>query len=622
MAKVSRILLMLPLLTAVLLFSGCGEGRPGADDKTDIRIIRSTLKKADQTRHAEARIRYLREACVMADALDDTWPGSEKVRVFLQQNEQTLRTIPDQVLALARSSRDLEAYRWAVERGAEVDLSYAALQQIWKMGKEWRDFYVGTYRDQTLPIFMSEAVNQNNRRFFEQYIDAFRAGGYPLIFPLDAAEFNPRFRHFIAGMLQEALEKKDTPRISALLTDMPPRRPEEHVDRETAEVMRHLSAYVFHEVRDEALACRLIELGYPTVEIDLDKSGFGNAFGRALLASPENAIVNVFRLNVWKGPLPEKEMRFILLLDDPPLRLLYPQYLTDAVAEAMRRKDTDKTLRFIRLREEIAPVSLAEYERLLNLSIELNSRTVYDYVRGRFSQIDPFTADLTELAQNDLLFKMYAPKVFAKIYPTADVNARPDGTTVGRIDRMLSRHVPEAALYAVKQDALEDAWSEAGMKRTLLMAVCQGGNLEAAKYLIETKRADVDAQTDYSTAVVTMFGSADDREGRLTPLFFAAISGNEKLIQYLVTDRRAEVNARSNFGATPLMYAAANSRTDAVRALLRLGADVKASVNQATSIPVDGGDPAGVTEGDTAYSIARRTGNSEMVEMLRRAASR
>jgi len=156
-----------------------------------------------------------------------------------------------------------------------------------------------------------------------------------------------------------------------------------------------------------------------------------------------------------------------------------------------------------------------------------------------------------------------------------------------------------------------------------MAVVCEGGNLEAAKYLVEKKRADVLAETGYMEVTVTLFGRSRAKEGRLTPMFFAAKGGNSELIEYLAS-KWANVNARSAFGATPLMYAVDSNHLEATKTLISLGSNVNATMdeNLAASPELAEAELGDYTEISTAYRRARRNGNKEILDVLKKSGAR
>jgi len=609
---------MAALLSACIVFqTGCSEKQPGTDANSDMAIIKSDLKTAEQTRDPKYRIYLLRHAHDIAGQLEVRWPDSEKVPVFLEKHGDKLESIPEQAYELSVQTRDMDSFKWAITRSAKDYTQYSELLKVWKMGKAWRDYFISEYPEKALPIFIDQAVDCNSIRFFNQYIEQFKASGYKLAFPLEKTRFNARFCRFFADMIKTAMQQEDSERIGFLIDHMPTRSSVPAIDPYTKKTMQDLGDYVCHELKDETLACGLVELGYDMNRVDIEKTGFGADFAKALAADPEHAITHVLKLNEWHGTLSAKETRFVLFLPDPVLRLVHKLHIAEATRISVKNANTDDALRLIKLREKTQPLTDYDYDQLLGWSLEYNNRAVFDYLKAQRIQVDLFEIDLPRLAGSQHLFRLYAPKILKKIYRTMDNKPKEDGTTFGRIHDLLTSHRPEAVLYVVKNHDLGDAWMETTDGRTLLMDVCEGGNLEAAKYLVEKKGADIHAETGYDEATFSLFGQSKGKEGRLTPLFFAAKSGNCELIRYLHS-KRADVNARSSYGATPLMHAAEGNHLEAVKMLIAMGARVNATMDE-SQIPSEILEDGSHLKMSTAYRRARKNGNKEMLDILRKA---
>ena len=601
--------------------AGCSGGKEsGTDAKTDMAMVNSSLKKARKARSGQGRIQFLRNAYDYAGELETRWPDSEKVPIFLEKYGDKLESIPEQVYALSMQTRDFDSFIWAINRSAKVDTQHSELLRFWGMGKQWRDYFISEYPEKALSIFMDRAVDNYSVRFFNQYIGAFKASGYRLEFPLEKTEFNARFCHFFADGIEIAIRKGDTERIGFLLDHMPTYGSVIYIDQYTTKTMQALGDYLCHELKDEALACKLVGLGYDMNRVDLSKTGFGADFTEALEANPKHAVIHVLKLNEWHGSLSAEETDFLLTLSDPLLLSIHKLYVAEAIETSLKNANTDATLRLIKIREEIQPLTPYEYDQLLGWSLEYKNRPVFDYVKPKCTQVDIFRADLAELAENPHLFRLYAPKILKKIYRTMDKAPRSDGTTFGRIHDLLISHHPEAVLYVVKNHDFGDEWTEATEGRTLLMDVCEGGNLEAAKHLVEKKGANVHAQTGYIEARTSLFGRAKSKEGRLSPIFFAAKSGNSELIEYLAS-KRANVNVRSGFRATPLMYAVSDDHLEATRMLISLGAKVNTAMDENLT-PTDLAELGAYKDISTAYRRARRNGNQEILDVLIKAGAR
>ena len=623
MKKITVALMAASLLACSVFQSGCSKRlEPGIDAKTDVAIVKSNLKKAYKTNNPQTRIDYLRSAYDNAGKLEADWPDSEEVPRFFKKYGDQLGPIPGQVYELSMQARDLDSFKWAVSNSAKVDTRNAALLKMWKMGKYWRDYFMSEYPEKSLSIFMNQAVEDHSVRFFNQYIGAFKADNYRLEFPLDKTEFNTGFCVFFAEMIETAMKEENTERIEFLIDHMPTLKSVIYIDPKTIKTMQALSDYVCHELKDEALACKLVGLGYDMNRVDIDKTGFGRDFAEALIADLEHAVTHVLKLNEWHGPLSAKETKFLLILPDPTLRLVHKQHLDEAIETSIKSNNVKTTriaLRLIKFREEIQPLTLHDYDRLLSWSLKYKNRTVYDYVKTKSTLTDMYSINLADLGGSPTLFKQYAPKIFKKIYKTMDREPKPDGTTLGRIDELLISHNPEAVLYVVTKYDFEDDWEDlATDDRTLLMAVCEGGNLEAAKYLIESKGAELHAKTRYFEATTTLFGSARAQEGGLSPLFFAVQSGNSELIKYLIS-KGASVNSRSGMGATPLMYAVSNNDLETTKLLISLGADVNRTMKKNPSNLAEEG---GYRIISTAYGRALQNGNREILDVLVKAGAR
>jgi len=503
MRRTTPLLIAVFFLAASFLQTGCSEGdTPKAREKADISQIKSSLKKGGKVWEVPYRIALLRDAYESAAQLESKWPDSERVPVFLEKYGDKLESIPEQVYTLSMQTRDFDSFIWAIDHSAKVDTQHSELLRFWGMGKQWRDYFISEYPEKTLSIFMDRAVDDYSVRFFNQYIGAFKASGYRLVFPLEKTEFNARFCHFFADGIEIAMKKEDTERIGFLLDHMPTYGSVIYIDQYTTKTMQALGDYLCHELKNETLACKLVGLGYDMNRVDLSKTGFGIDFTEALAANPENAITHVLKLNEWHGTLSMEETDFLLTLPDPLLRSIHKLHIAEAIQTSVKNGNTDDTLRLIKVREEIEPLTNYDYDQLLGWSLEYNNRVVFDYVKMKCTEIDIYRLNLAQLAENWPLFRLYAPQILRKIYRTMNKTPKKDGTTYGRIHDLLISHHPEAVLYVVKKYDLMGDWTEVTGGRTLLMDVCEGGNLEAAKYLIERKGANIHAQTGYMELTV------------------------------------------------------------------------------------------------------------------------
>ena len=97
-----------------------------------------------------------------------------------------------------------------------------------------------------------------------------------------------------------------------------------------------------------------------------------------------------------------------------------------------------------------------------------------------------------------------------------------------------------------------------------------------------------------------------------SPLMFAVAGGNVQTVQVLVT-AGADVNQQANDGITALIDASARGNSEIVRILLNHGANSSVKMN---SDPWGDLAKGGLEVGDTAFSVAKRRGHSEVVAIL------
>lgn len=621
MKKTTTLISVALLLTYVLFQTGCSDGeKPVLTAKTDMALVSSSLKNAKRTQNPKAQIYFFRTAYDQSLSLEADWPDSEKVPVFIEKHGDPLRCVPGKVYGLSIQTKDLDSLKWAIAHSAPVDTQYSELLKFWGLGKAWRDFFMLEYPGEVLPIFMDQAVEDYNVKFFTQYAGAFKASGFKLVFPLEKTEFNARFCRFISDMLDSAMQKKDPEKIEFLLDHMPTFSSVIYIDKKTGKSMRNLGDYLFHELQDETLVCKLIGLGYELNRMDLSTLGFGSDFTDALETDPEYAFSHVLKLHEWHGALSEEETRFLLALPDSLLKSVHPLHIDEAIETTIKNADSKDVLRLIHIREETRPLTDHDYDQLLGWSLEFGNSAVFDYIKPHYADLNLFSLDLTQLAGDNNLFRLYAPQILKRVYKTMDKNPKSDGTTFGRIHDLLISNHPEVVLYVVQNYDFGDAWTEVTGGRTLLMDVCEGGNLDAAKYLVEKKGADIHAQTGYIDQKISAFGRSESAEGKLSPLFFAAKSGNSELIEYLA-EKLFHVNPRSSYGTTPLMYAVSGDHLEATKTLIALGARVNAAMNDNLTLR-ELQELGSYNDIATAYRRARKNGNQEILNVLKEAGAR
>ncbi|MDX5507880.1 MAG: ankyrin repeat domain-containing protein [Wolbachia endosymbiont of Hylaeus sinuatus] len=132
--------------------------------------------------------------------------------------------------------------------------------------------------------------------------------------------------------------------------------------------------------------------------------------------------------------------------------------------------------------------------------------------------------------------------------------------------------------------AMLDSQEDIGVEETFLYAAVCLGKLETVKYLVDEKKANVDAKSSSSC----------------TALHFAAERGYLDIVKYLV-DKEANVDAQDNNGCTPLHIAAQNGHSDLVKYFIN---QTKVDVNIKSGC------------GCTLLHFAAEGGNLEAVEYL------
>ncbi len=588
-----------------LLMVGCSVEKPAdaSDPKVSAAWIKSTLKQAEKSTNAGLRSQLLISA----------YEHAEQMEFAPEASAEQLRTVPKQVYALAMKSENLDDFRWALDQGIKIDVQYHELLKFWKLGPEWREFIVADHTTLALPIFMSHTADDYSVQFFDLHIDEFYKTGFKVKSPLEQTEFNIRFGSFIGELIGDAVEEKNRARLEFLIDHTPTLQSVVYIDLKMKNSMRALGDFVFHELKDEELACKLVSLGYELNRIDLSKLDFGNDFKNVLKADSDYAI-HALRLSEWHGVLSTNDLDFILTLPVSAMKAIQKNHVDAILERSMEMKDTEATMRLIAMRSERYPPTRSTYTELINWALAYSNLTVFDYVMEQDEEMNIFSIDFGMLARNQELFLKYAPIIMQNVYYTMDTHPRKNGTTIGQIKEVFACANEDAGLYLVYKYNLAKAWVEATSGRTLLMDVCEAGNLKAARFLIEKRGAKIHAQTGYSELQISIFGSTRPTEGKLSPIFFAAKSGNPELIKYLVI-KGADVNSRSNFGATPLMHAVSGGHVEAGKILISARANVHAKMD----VRVSQSDMRGVGNIEeilTAYRRAKTLGNQEILDLL------
>lgn len=606
---------------AAMLQTGCGGAEPGsaADPKTEISNIKSALLKSKLPWDKEKRIHLLRSAYEASAELDSRWPDDSGINAFLTKNREKLAGIPEKVCAKSVEVADLDSFKWAIAHSVQPDTGYAALLKYWDLGPEWREHFAESHPESALPVFMYRALQTNQADFFNAHAEAFKQSGSALCAPIDPADFNARLVRFLGGQLKIAITEKNAERVDFLLDYMPPQNSGIPMDMETKLTMLQLGDFIFYELKDEALACKLVSLRYTPRKIDLAKSGFGEDFMEVLTADKAQAF-KILQLDQWHGALSKPETLFLLSLQPEIMKKVDMRYLDETIALCLENKKNDLATRLISFRDETVPLKEAEYKALLGTAIQSGDPALFNFVLGLRKDMDLYKIDLIQLAGNYDLFVKHAPDILDHIAKMENDTEKGAAAALEEMRRVLASANHEAAMYLLKKYDLDKRLKTTASGRTLLMDLCEAGNLPAAKYLIEVKRADVNAITRHSENETTLFGRSDAMEGKLSAIHFAARSGNAELIKYLAS-KGADINAKTYYGATPLMYAVSSGHLEAAKALIALHANVNAIMDSGLrdeAMP----EPGTFDQLASAYRRAETNRNTEMLDLLKKAGAR
>lgn len=590
----------IPVFFLLIYLVGCSVEQPAdsADSKASAEWIAYCHKKAGKAAKVSEQIDWNIKA----------YNHAEEAGLLSPQE----KALPNQVLEQARKTKNKEAFSWAIGKGAVPPMHYYDLKEYTSLRGIWRDAVLDAYPD-TLPTFMSLAVDINNVEFFDRYADELKTRGFEVPSPMDTTEFKMRYRRLIAEQLLLALEKEDSERLRFLIEMTPKVQKVLYLDEETANAMRAAGTYVFDTLKDEELATLMVQTRYALNPIDFETLPFGEPFLQALREEPEY-LIQTQGFETWDGRMSDAEAFFLTTMPEATWDLLHRQYMDELTELSMKLKDSDAAIRLIEHKKNKAPLTQADYTELISWALDHDNDSVFEYLSAETGELDVFNIDFAALANNQDLFMVYAPKIMMRIYYTMNTAPRPDGTTIGRIKQVFGSKNENAGLFLVYKYDLSDAWEKATNGQTLLMDVCDAGNLKAAKYLIENRGENPRAQTGYGDLQISLFGSSRPTEGKLSAMFFAAKSGNPELIRYLAS-KGADVNARSNFRTTPLMHAVSAGNLEAAQVLIELRANVNAQMNPNLNA-VDLREIGSYDEISTALQRARSTRNQGMIDLL------
>ncbi len=315
------------------------------------------------------------------------------------------------------------------------------------------------------------------------------------------------------------------------------------------------------------------------------------------------------------------------------------EVLSQAITVCMRHNVTENALRVVPLLSRDRLPCDRKGKTIFDAAIKYGNIPVADYLLEENKYVSLRNIEPLKLIENYSSFTNYISHFLppsGAIYKFM-VPSKALGITADDFHTLLTstNHAPVVWLLKNKPDAVSLWEANNAGNFTVLMAVSQGGNLTAAKYLIEDRKVDVHARTDttkeadstglgiLAATVGDLTAAADHFEDRKTEdssgkagawpaIIFASGSGNCDLIQYLV-DAGANVNASGAGGLTPLIMAVDQGKADAVQLLLSLGADVNAEMDPST--PIANGDK-------NAYRLAQRKGFDAIVDLLKSAGAK
>ncbi len=504
--------------------------------------------------------------------------AKEKIKELRKEEipPEKLQPVAQQVYSLAVTAEELGEFKWALENGAVPNTDQSELADIYSCGEAWREPVLAKAPD-TLPAFMNEAVKTSNVDFYNTHIETFTAFGPKLNELIDMKTFNNLHARFFGGQMTLALSKKDRERVAFLLKYAPKAADVEKLDSRTERFMPVLGSYVFSEVKDEQMACRLLELGYDYGRLDIASVGFGENFNKALNENPQNA-VRFMGLHKEGDPLTVNDAKILLKLPVSEMVNLHPKHVDEGIQLCMEKGVSAGTVQFMNLRAKQRPFEKKDYIELMNWALKYGDEETYNLLRKKNGDLELNEINLSAIAGNQKMFERYAPKILENIEYIMEPERQPNGAvTLGEIYEVFENKNEKAGLYIVQKYDLEGEWVAATQNETMLMDVCKAGNFPAAKYLIEKKKADIGATTRFTNNESTLFGNSVASDGKYSAVFYAAKSGNSELIKYLKS-KGADINARSHFGVTPLMFAVSGGHLDAVKTLIALGADVNAEM--------------------------------------------
>ncbi|MDF7823034.1 ankyrin repeat domain-containing protein [Pontiellaceae bacterium B12227] len=597
-------------MAALVLIAGCAPKKPAdvSDAGASLKWIGYSLSEKAKGASSQEVFDHARE--LQAAHVDNT-----EVASFLAANEVKLAAIPQAVCSAAIAANDLKKFQWALEQDATVTATPEELASLWSRNPDWQNLALEKFPT-AMAVFMNEAVKDMNLHFFEKHVAEFDKAGRPLPPPLTADEYRVSYIHLLGIEGLKAARANDAKRIEFLLDHAPAFDGLAGTTVYDKKNLQKLADHLLYDMKNEALLGKLVALGYVFEGFDLEKIDYNSALVKGLMANPPQAI-RVLGLDQPGDPLSLPQIRFLTRMPIKKQTNLHPDHIHEAILMCMEAGGSDQAIEFIQLKAAINPLTRDDYVELMGWGVQFNDLKILSLIKKHGGGISIQDLDLYAIASNQRAFERYAPARLENLEPTMDLEGETGGVTYGKIKQILGNENPKAGLFIVRRLDIGLEWKSMNNSRTLLMDACAAGNLDVARYLIEKRKADVNATTKYSTAQTTLFGQAAAAEGRMSAIFFAAQSGNTELIHYLKS-QGANINAVSHFGATPLMLAVSEGHLEAVKTLLELGANVNAQMKEELKGEIYEGSK-GFSSLRNAYQRAKSGGHEEIMKVLEQA---
>ncbi len=559
------------------VFVGCSGGENKKKIKAKKASVEATSSQITSEYNAEKKLELQMLFFDELQALKSIWPESKEKIEFMKKYGAQAARIPNLVYTLSIPQKNFKAFKWATELLGKTDHNYHLFKDV---SPEW-----GMYLVKNNPDCLEDA------RFYK-------------------------------SVITKAIEGKNIDGLKLIVNHWPKNK--------VFHASNNCIAFVFDHISDEVFLAKFVSLSTgkmssatglncrPNV-IKLLKNS--EVFRDAVSQNP-NWLIATYDFGSTTDDVEKQEVLFNApkevyeKIAESRSSAWYYNYIIPVFVRENFAQEKD-FLRLMSVVEEKGWVTKGLWSFIFNGAEKNNISYALDYV---FSNSDGkytvFNLDLVDIARDQAMWDKYFPQVKeGKIYLSG---RHDDGVTLAEVGELLSSTNGSAVFEATQHytESLSDLgqYKEA-VGRTMLMSVCTGGNLEAAKFLIEGKKVDINEKTDHQEGDVNWRRAA--KEGSLTAVFYAASSGSCDLIQYLA-DNGASVKDRSYFKATPLMFAAENGQIEAVKLLLSLGADPNAKMAPPNDAFVgkSAAYAAEMGKSASAYNRAKKNGHKEIMQVL------